>query len=628
MANKTIKTGTLYRSLEFDRAAVNAEKRTVDLSFSSEEPCRRWFGFEILDHTPGSVDLTRLNAGGALLVDHETGDQVGVVETATIGSDKKGRATVRFGNSERANEIFQDVKDGIRRLVSVGYRISKMVTEKVEEGVETLRAMSWTPLEISIVSVPADITVGVGRSDGNQQFETEVSDIMIRNINLIADPAAGGGGTAAPAAPAASPDLTIVRSEAALGERNRVRDINAIADRLDGRVPKIRALAVKAVTEGLTIEQFRAQAMEAMPAVQPIRSAPSLLDVKPKDWQRYSITRAISQQIENKLSGFEGEMNTEMALKCGSRATGFWVPGEAFLQRNYIGGTGTLGGMLVSTPNDGSQFIELLRNRAKVAVLGARILNLNTPITIPRQSGAGTANWIGETVASTLSAGNFTQITLTPLGIGAFEQYSKQLLATNDPSIDALVRDDINQILALAIDKAALHGSGSPQPTGIAGTTGIGTVALAANAQALGNAAAYPAMVSLETSIATNNADVETMGYLMNPAARGALKTNPMFASTGMPVWQPGNQVNGYRAEVSNQIATNLTTGTATTICTAVFFGNWNDLMIAQFNGGATDLVVDPYTLAVNGVVRILARRWVDIAARHPASFAMLGGIL
>ena len=173
-ASETIQTGMLYRSAEFERAAVDAERRTVRLSFSSEEPVERWFGYEILDHSPGSVDLSRIKAGGALLVDHDTGDQVGVVEEASVGADRKGRATVRFGTSARANEIFQDVKDGIRRLVSVGYRVSKLVTEKVEKEVEFLRAMQWTPLEISLVSVPADITVGVGRAGVNQKFSTEI----------------------------------------------------------------------------------------------------------------------------------------------------------------------------------------------------------------------------------------------------------------------------------------------------------------------------------------------------------------------------------------------------------------------------------------------------------------------
>lgn len=618
-ASETIKTGLLFRSAEFDRAAVNVEKRTVELSFSSEEPVERWFGYEILDHSPGSADMSRLNSGGALLVDHNTRDQVGVVEEAKIGADRKGRATVRFGTSARANEIFQDVKDGIRRLVSVGYRVSKLVTEKVEEGVETLRAMSWTPLEISLVSIPADTSVGVGRAGQNNDFETEIERTIMEPNETIE----------APAKPEKGPDLTVVRGEAASAERARTREINAIADRLDGRVPGIRELAKKAVEGETTVEQFRAQAMDAMPEVQPIRPAKPL-EVKPKEWARYSLSRAINRMAERggKLDGFEAEMDQEIALKCGNRATGFWVPSEVLSKRSYVAGTGTLGGMLVDTVNDGAQFIELLRNRSKVAMLGARIINLDTPVTIPRQSGAGTANWVGETVAATLSAGNFTQITLTPLGVAAFEQYSKQLLATNNPSIDALIRDDINQILALAIDKAALHGSGSPQPTGIAGTTGINTVLLATNAQALGNATAYPALVSLETLISADNADVSTMAYLMNAACRGALKVSTRFASTDTPVWEPNNTVNGYRAEVTEQIATNLTTGTATTICTVVFFGDWSQLIIGQFNGGATDLVVDPFVLAANAVVRIIARRWVDIGVRHPESFGVLGGIL
>jgi len=231
-------------------------------------------------------------------------------------------------------------------------------------------------------------------------------------------------------------------------------------------------------------------------------------------------------------------------------------------------------------------------------------------------------------VAATLATGNFTQITLTPNAVSAFQQYSKQLLATNNPSIDSLIRDDIIQQIGLAVDLAALHGSGSGQPTGIAGTSGIGTVALAANGQALANATAYPALVSLETSISGNNADIGSMAYLMRAGHRGALKVSSRFSSTDTPVWEPNNTVNGYRAEVSQQISTTLTGGTATTICSAIFFGVWSECIVAQFAGGNTDLVIDPYTLAVNGVVRIIARRWVDIGVRHPASFAVLGGLL
>jgi hypothetical protein len=107
------------------------------------------------------------------------------------------------------------------------------------------------------------------------------------------------------------------------------------------------------------------------------------------------------------------------------------------------------------------------------------------------------------------------------------------------------------------------------------------------------------------------------------------LKTQTRFSSTDTPVWDAragSTPVNGYRAEVTQQLATNLTTGTATTICSAIYFGDWNSLIVANF--GATDLVVDPYTLAVNGVVRLIARRWCDIGVRTPVSFCIGGGVL
>ncbi len=634
---KVIKTGVLERSVEFDRATIDANKRTVELAFSSELPVERWFGVEILDHSKDSVDLSRLNGGGALLVDHDTRDQVGVVEEARVDADKKGRATVRFGNSARANEIFQDVKDGIRRLVSVGYRIDKMVTEKVEKGVETLRAMSWTPMEISLVSVPADPGVGIGRKT-EEQFETIVEEPTIERRNMTDPNAKPPASPAAPSAPQALMPSTVYeveRNEGRDEERKRIQEISAIGDRLRGKVPKIEELVGKAVRDGLSLEQFRAQAMEMLPAVQPVRPA-SPLEVKPREWAKYSISRAILESCDKgRVSGMEGEMSQEIALRQGKSPMGFWVPPEAMVghQRNFIAGTGTLGGMVVETSNLGEQFIELLRNRTQVMRLGARMLMLDNPVTIPQQNAAGQANWVGETVAATLSTGNFTQITLTPKGISAFQQYGKQLLATSNPSIDQLVRDDIVQIIALAIDLAALHGTGSSQPTGIAATTGIGTVLLATDGLAIGNATAFPALVSLESAIAAANADAGALAYLLRPSIRGVLRTTQRFSNTDTPVFEsaPGSVdgvINGYRAAVTNQISKNLTTGTATTITTPVFFGNWNELLIGQFNGGATDLVVDTYTLAVNGVVRIIARNWVDINVRHAASFALLGGIL
>lgn len=408
-------------------------------------------------------------------------------------------------------------------------------------------------------------------------------------------------------------------------------EILAIARNLRGKVPDVEQLAERHIQAGSSVDTFRTAALSRLPEIKPMQK-PILADVPVREWSRYSITRAIKQVAEGGLSGIEKEMSDETTRQIGHAASGFWLPPQA-LARDYVAGTGTLGGFAVATQNMGGEFIQVLRNKSVVQALGARVLNLTNPITIPRQAAAGSVNWVGETVAATLSTGNFEQLTLTPYGVAAFQQYSKQLLYTSNPSIDQIVQDDINQIIGIAVDKAALHGTGSGQPTGIASTTGIGTVSVAMLAAASLSSTLYPFLVSLETSVATNNADAGAMAYLMNAKTRAACKITQKFPVVGSDQIWAGQRdgsglVNGYRAESTNQIATNLTTGTATTICTAAFFGNWNDLLIGQFNGGASDITVDPFTLAVNGIVRIVARRWVDIGVRHAASFCVGGGII
>ncbi|RAS21512.1 HK97 family phage prohead protease [Paraburkholderia bryophila] len=154
--------GDFVRRVEVSH--IDANRRTVELAFSSETPVPRQFGIEVLSHAAGAVDLSRLNSGAALLMDHNFSDQIGVIESARIDSDRVGRAVVRFGNSARANEIFQDVQDGIRNLVSVGYRVLEIVQSEQRDAGPVYTVTSWLPYEISFVSVPADPSVGIGRS--------------------------------------------------------------------------------------------------------------------------------------------------------------------------------------------------------------------------------------------------------------------------------------------------------------------------------------------------------------------------------------------------------------------------------------------------------------------------------
>ena len=139
-----------FRELKIERKAIDEESRTVELAFSSEEPYERSFGIEVLDHEQGSADLSRLHNGAPLLVNHDPNDQIGVVENARVDDDKVGRATVRFGKSERAQEIFGDVSDGIRRLVSVGYQVKQVdKAERDKDGLATYRVSSCRAVEMS-----------------------------------------------------------------------------------------------------------------------------------------------------------------------------------------------------------------------------------------------------------------------------------------------------------------------------------------------------------------------------------------------------------------------------------------------------------------------------------------------
>lgn len=162
---------TMTRELAARADAVNDAERTAELTFSSETPYKRWFGPEILDHSEGSVDLTRLQEIGVLLFNHEPDHPIGRVEKVWIGDDSRGHALVKFDTDEESDRIFKKVSGGSLRGVSVGYRIKEYTQLKEGETSKDGRfkgpaviVSQWEPLEISIVSVPADAGVGVGRS--------------------------------------------------------------------------------------------------------------------------------------------------------------------------------------------------------------------------------------------------------------------------------------------------------------------------------------------------------------------------------------------------------------------------------------------------------------------------------
>lgn len=156
---------TFRHPLQIQRdGAIDETARTVWIALASEAPYERWWGREILDVKKGAIREDRLKSGIPLLVGHDTGDQVGIFDQYEITADRRLRGLARFGRSARAEEIFRDVIDNIRRDASLGYVIHDLILEREEEGYGTYRITDWEPLEGSLVSVPADPSVGVGRA--------------------------------------------------------------------------------------------------------------------------------------------------------------------------------------------------------------------------------------------------------------------------------------------------------------------------------------------------------------------------------------------------------------------------------------------------------------------------------
>jgi HK97 family phage major capsid protein len=615
---KTLKSKALFRDFSLDRTAVDEEARTVSISFSSEHPVERWFGTEVLDHAPESVNLGRLNDGAPLLLGHSWDDQIGVVENASIGADKVGRALVRFGRSARAQEILQDVIDGIRTKISVGYRIDEMILEKSDkETGDTYRATRWTPHEISIVPIPADPSVGVGRG-----AEVE-HEIVVRGLP---------GETPTEESPEEErimPDINV--EEVRKTEAAAVREIIALGEKCDCRED-----AMKFIADGKSPDDFRQFVLESkwgqQGAIREVQDTPDL-GLTDKEARSYSFLRAMNAAASGdwKGAGFELECSRAAAAKLKRDPQGFFIPHDVMTidgKRDYVsvGLTNHTGEKTVATDLLAGSFIEMLRNSMMVKQMGARTLaGLVGDIAIPRQTGGATAYWLTEDANSTDSVQAFDQLTMTPKTISGQTQVTRKLLQQSSIDIENLVRQDLATTLALAIDVTALHSDGTGnKPKGIVGTSGIATVALGTN----GLAPTYAHMVQMETEVSVDNALLGSLGYLTNAKMRGKLKTTFINTTGGeTPVWQKGEgpgwgEVNGYRAGVSNQVASNLTKGTSTGVCSAAFFGNWADLLIGMWGG--LDVIVDPYSGSSSGRIKVVMFQDLDMLIRHPESFSVI----
>lgn len=339
---------------------------------------------------------------------------------------------------------------------------------------------------------------------------------------------------------------------------------------------------------------------------------------------KFSVLSFIREVGQRQLTGLNAELHQEAvkeARDLGVSVKNFGIP-SSMLKRDMTAGTDTAGGFAIETQKMG--IIDYLENTSELRRLGADYMTgLVGDLSFPREDNSLVATWKAENATADELSPTLDEVTLSPKRLAAFVDISNQLMVQTSPNIEARIRRRLGEALGRGIDKAAIQGTGSSnQPTGILNTSGIGAVAMGTN----GGAITWAKVVELFREVDVDNASVGQMGYLSNPLVKSAMQT--ILKSAGVSGYILDNamaSLNGYTLGNSNHVPSTLTKGTASGVCSAMIFGNYNDLMIGQWGG--LDILVNPYTKGKEGLTEVIANVYADVAVARPQSFAAIQDI-
>jgi HK97 family phage major capsid protein/HK97 family phage prohead protease len=581
--------------IHFERGDESNDELTF--SFSSERPIERWWGNEVLSHEPGAANLDRLNDRGAFLFNHDRNTLLGSTLKAWIGADKRAYVTIRWADNPDAQRHRKDLQDGHLTHVSFAYDIQEWTQNKDSEDIFVTR---WEAFEVSLVTIPADPTVGVGRQEESLLHRSEEGKIMPSQERRIREQ-----------------------------ERARVSAIKNLA-----REHKMEEEGEDAIENDLTIQQFRELVLERILSKkqEPIASASPYFGSR--STERYSLAKAIQATVSGDWSkaGFERECDEELRHK-GFKSNGLLVPtgllgGQE--RATYATGTPTQAGNLIGTEFRDDSFIGALRSRSVLMQMNPTFIeDCVGNIEIPRQSNVTSLGWVGENEDLPEADPRFDKIAMKPRTIGAFCTLSRMLSVQTTPQIEGLILLDFVAALAKELDVTVLHGSGvGNQPRGILNTPGVGSVVMGAN----GGTPTWDGIVELETLVSVADADTGSLGYVTNPNVRGKLKKTLKSSSANSDFcWQDSEiqngtgLLNGYRALSSSAVRSNLTKGAGTNL-SVLFYGNWKDIVLASWSTIA--LEIDPYHDFKKGTIGVRIMWFCDLALRHPQSFALSSDIV
>lgn len=594
---------------------------SVRISVSSETPVftrvcmkdQEILAFEILDHAETSIDRSRC-ADGLVIQDCHYGDQIGLIRAPMV-SDRKLGGVVEFCAGERACNIAEDAAKGLRRNVSVGYRCdpSKYVVEGSKDGYPLVRSLSWCPHEASFVTVPADVSVGVGRSLETLEPAKAGERISIMEKEKV---------TVQP-----EQVVEIYRLARAFGMEQGNADDHI---RAGGSVEEFRALTLKKAEE-----DNAKRAQEAAKKEQPAAKRDPLNAVTP-DLQReidkrfsvMNVLRHLEASRKGERSGvdvgFETEVSKEVERVSGRKAQGIYIPHSAPV---YTGKRadpflkGANGSNFVSTNLLVGQFIDALRSRMVLDAAGVTTLSgLVGDVAIPK-GGTVTGNWIdGENGAGTEGKPTVTQITGTPKTASGWTDISRRLMLQSSIDCEAFVQGELMNTIARLIEVAAFAGTNANgQPKGLKGWANVNNPTVTANTPTRAQ------MLAFISDILTDNAEFPNQSWIMRANGMALLADtangSQIIKNIAGNENVGGGPIAGYLLDMERKQMLGFSYRVSTNVpAHNIFFGAWQQMVIGLWSG--VDLTVDPYSNSTSGAVRVVALQDADIMVRHGEAFA------
>lgn len=337
--------------------------------------------------------------------------------------------------------------------------------------------------------------------------------------------------------------------------------------------------------------------------------------------KRFSIAKALREanpRMEGSLSGLEKEIH-EMGV-AESRAAGVETPADTVFslpismlratQQTVTQDSGNYGGALVQ--NQPPRMVEPLRPRLVFEDLGATFLTGLTGGNIPLVVGNDFAmEFLAEGASITPQKKTFAGPTLAPKRAGGAVDVSNQLLLQSSLDVEAMIMNGLMNGFRQVLHSACINGGGGVAPTGLLSVVGVN-----ASTQASAAAATWASVVELQALIEEDNATEQSLGYLLHPKLKAALKQIKKDAGSGRFLYEEG-MIDGVKAIASSLVPVLDASGTDVY---PLIYGDFSQMTIGQW--GAINVSINPYSADLANSVRLVLNTHADMQIANPAAFA------